>query len=144
MLTQFCTAQKSSCRVITFFTGNPRGALHIFRVRGRAIGKGIDFPDIGIKNGINFHNFSMSNGTDFQNFRMKYKAGYTFSKYWYKERVYFFKKLVLVTGMFSSLDGTSPTNIWSSATPGRQYYRINFARSLKILDLFHKLLVQEA
>ena len=32
----------------------PGGALHILWVRGRAIGKGIDFPDIGIKNGINF------------------------------------------------------------------------------------------
>ena len=70
------------------------GALHIFRVRGRAIGKGIDFPDIGIKNGINFHNFGIRNGTDFQDFGMKYSVGYTFSKNWYKERVYFFKKLV--------------------------------------------------
>ena len=37
----------------------PGGALHIFRVRGRAIGKDIYFPDIGIKNGINFHNFGI-------------------------------------------------------------------------------------
>ena len=29
-------------------------ALHIFRVRGRAIGKGICFPDVDIKNGIDF------------------------------------------------------------------------------------------
>ena len=58
-------------------------------VRGRAIGKGIDFPDIGIKNGINFYNFGMRNGTDFQGFGMKYKEGYTFSKNWYKERVCF-------------------------------------------------------
>ena len=49
----------------------PGGALHIFRVRGRAIGKGIDFPDIGIKNGINFHNFGIRNGTDLQDFGMK-------------------------------------------------------------------------
>ena len=28
---------------------SPGGALHIFWVRGRAIRKGIDFPDIGIK-----------------------------------------------------------------------------------------------
>ena len=46
----------------------PGGALHIFRVRGRAIGKGIYFPDIGIKNGINFHNFGIRNGTYFQDF----------------------------------------------------------------------------
>ena len=39
----------------------PRSALHIFWVRGRAIEKGIDFPDIGIKNGINFHNFCIRN-----------------------------------------------------------------------------------
>ena len=57
--------------------------LHIFWVRGRAIGKGIDFPDIGITNGINFHNFGMRNGTDFQDFGMKYKVRYTFSKNWY-------------------------------------------------------------
>ena len=58
----------------------PGGALHIFWVRGRAIGKGIDFPDISIKNGINFHTFGIRNGTDFQGFGMKYKVGYTFSK----------------------------------------------------------------
>ena len=68
----------------------PGGALHIFRVRGRAIGNVIDFPDIGIKNGINFHNFGIRNGTYFQGFCMKYvKVGYTFSKNWYKERVCF-------------------------------------------------------
>ena len=50
----------------------PGGALHIFRVRGRAIGKGIYLPDIGIKNGINFHNFGIRNGTYFQDFYMKY------------------------------------------------------------------------
>ena len=37
-----------------YFPGG--GALHIFWVWGRAIGKGIYFQDIGIKNGINFHN----------------------------------------------------------------------------------------
>ena len=48
---------------------------------GRAIGKGIYFPNIGIKNGINFHNFGIrNNGTKFQDFAMKYKVGYTFSK----------------------------------------------------------------
>ena len=64
-------------------------ALHIFRVRGRAIRKSINFPDIGIKNGINFHNFGIGNGTDFQDFGMKYKVRYTFSKNWYKELVCF-------------------------------------------------------
>ena len=56
----------------------PGGALHIFWVRGSAIGKGIYFPDIGIKSCINFHNFGIRNGTDFQNFGMKFKVGYTF------------------------------------------------------------------
>ena len=59
---------------------HPGGALHIFWVRARAIGKGIDFPDIGIKNGINFHTFGIRNVTDFQGFGMKYKVGHTFSK----------------------------------------------------------------
>ena len=48
---------------------SPGGALNIFLVRGRAIGKGIYFPDI---NGINFHNFGIRNGTYFQDFYMKY------------------------------------------------------------------------
>ena len=56
------------------------GALRIFLVRGRAIGKGIYFPKIGIKNGVNFHKIGTKNGTDFQDFGMKYNVGYTFSK----------------------------------------------------------------
>ena len=34
----------------------PGGALHIAWVRGRAIGKGIDLPDIGIRSAIDLHN----------------------------------------------------------------------------------------
>ena len=30
------------------------GVLYVFWVRGRAIGKGIDFHEFGIRNGINF------------------------------------------------------------------------------------------
>ena len=82
-------------------------ALH--RVWGRAIGKGIDFPDIGIciknginlhnfgiKNGINLHNFGIKNGINFPDFGMRYKVGYTFSKNWYKVRYtrFLYKKLV--------------------------------------------------
>ena len=78
----------------------PRGALHIFWVRGLAIEKGIDFPDIGIKNGTNFQNFGIRNGTDSQGFGIKYKVRYTFRKVgirsailfpknWYKERICF-------------------------------------------------------
>ena len=73
-----------------------RGAQHIFR--GRAIGKGIDFPDIGIKNGINFHNFSVRNGTDFQDLGMKCSVGYAFSKNWYKERILLFQKIGIRNG----------------------------------------------
>ena len=58
----------------------PGGALHILRVRGRAIGKGVYFPDIFIKKGINFHNIGIRNGIYFQDFGMKYKVGYTFQK----------------------------------------------------------------
>ena len=49
------------------------GVLYIFWVRGRAIGKGIDFHDFGIRNGIDFHEI------------------------WYKERYHFsrFSQLVL-------------------------------------------------
>ena len=41
----------------------PGAVLHTFWVRGHAIGKGIDFTDICIRNGIDFHNFGMKNGT---------------------------------------------------------------------------------
>ena len=49
----------------------PGGALNIFSVQGCAIGKGIDFPEIGICNGINFHNFSTRNGENFKDFWYK-------------------------------------------------------------------------
>ena len=66
-------------------TQGVHGALHMFRVRRRAIGKGIYFLDIGIKSGINFHNFGVMNGTYFQDFEMKNKVGYIlFRKNWYE------------------------------------------------------------
>ena len=52
----------------------PGGALHIFWVRGRAIGKGIDFPHIGISNGIDFYNFDIRNGTNFQDSSVRFKV----------------------------------------------------------------------
>ena len=61
-----------SCELSKRAGSVPRGALHIFRVRGRAIGKGIYFLDIGIKNGSNFHNLGIRNGNYFQDFYMKY------------------------------------------------------------------------
>ena len=53
-------------------------ALHIFWVPRCAIWKGIDFPDIGIRNHIDFNNFGIRNGTNLQDFGMKYKFRYTF------------------------------------------------------------------
>ena len=38
-----------------------RGALHIFWVRGLAIGKGVDFHYFDIRNGIYFHDFGQRN-----------------------------------------------------------------------------------
>ena len=55
------------------------GILYIFWVRGRAIGKGIDFHEFGIRNGI-----------DFCNFRNWYRVGYAFSENWYKVGYIFF------------------------------------------------------
>ena len=49
----------------------PQGCTTNILGTGNAIGKGIYFPEIGIKNGINFHNFGKRNGTDFQDFSMK-------------------------------------------------------------------------
>ena len=48
-----------------------RGVLHIFWVRGRAIGKGIDFRDFGIRNGIDFRDFGIRNGIDFHDFGIR-------------------------------------------------------------------------
>ena len=74
-------SERESSRNDSLTKKRPRGVHFVyFWVRGRAIGKGIDFPDIGIKNGINFHNFVTRNGTDFQDFFMKCKIRYTFSK----------------------------------------------------------------
>ena len=98
---------------------SPGGALHIFWVRGLSIGKGIDFPDIGIKNGINFHNFGTRNGTDFQGFGMKYKVGYTFSKNWYKVGYTFFQKLRIRNGYVfeTSMARTRPKSGQVHPTP---------------------------
>ena len=72
------------------------GVLYIFWVRGRAIGKGIDFHEFGIRNGIDLHDFGIRNGIDFFNFCNWYRVGYAFSENWYKvgSRVYIFEKLV--------------------------------------------------
>ena len=71
--------KKRKCNTANLFDavyGPGGGLLYIFRVRGRAIGKGIDFHDFDIRNGI-----------DFRNFRSWYRVGYAFSENWYKERV---------------------------------------------------------
>ena len=84
---------------------SPRGPLQIFLVRGRAIGKDFDFPDIGIKNGIDVHNFCAGVGIDIQDVGLKSKVGNTLSEYSYmvrytfpkilcQERVYFWASMV--------------------------------------------------
>ena len=113
--------QCNNCQLYSYHMLNPGGVHYVFWVQGRAIGKAIDFPHIVISNGIDFYNFGIRNRTDFQDFSVRftvlvyfirkfgiYKVDYTFSKNWYKEwRV-----------CFLSLDGTSPTKIWSSASCG--------------------------
>ena len=90
----------------------PGGALHIFWLPGHAIGKGIYFQDIGIKNGINFHNFGIRNGTDLQDFAMKYKVGYTFSQNWYISSGILFQKIGIRNGyvLETSMAGPRPTS----------------------------------
>ena len=72
----------------------PGGVLYIFWVWGRAIEKGIDFHDFGIRNGIDFHDFGIRNGINFHNFRNWHRVGYAFSENWYKVRYIFFERLV--------------------------------------------------
>ena len=45
-----------------------RRALPISWVRGCAIGKDIDSPDIGIRNGTDLHKVGIRNGTNFRDF----------------------------------------------------------------------------
>ena len=56
------------------------GVLCICWVRGRAIGKGIDFHDLGIRNGIDFHDFGTRNGIDFAIFAIGIGSGMHFRK----------------------------------------------------------------
>ena len=68
--------------ILAFTRGG--GVLYIFWVRGRAIGKGIDFHDFGIRNGIDFHEFGIRNGITFRDFHNWYWIRYPFSENWYK------------------------------------------------------------
>ena len=65
------------------------GVLYIFWVRGRAIGKGIDFHDFGIRNGIEFHDFGIRNGINFRNFAIGIGSGMHFRKIGIKSGIYF-------------------------------------------------------
>ena len=56
----------------------PGGVLYIFWVRGRAIGKGIDFHDFGIRNGINFRNFAIGIGSGMHFWKIGIRNGYVF------------------------------------------------------------------
>ena len=67
--------------------GSP-GGYCIFWVRGRAIGKGIDFHDFGIRNGIDFHDFGIWNGINFRSFHNWYSVGHAFSKIDIKSGIY--------------------------------------------------------
>ena len=59
-----------------------RGVLYIFWVRGRAIGRGIDFHDLGIKNGIDFRNLCNWYRVRYALSENWYKVGYIFLKNW--------------------------------------------------------------
>ena len=65
------------------------GVLYIFWVRGRAIGKGIDFHDFGIRNSIEFHDFGIRNGINFRNFAIGIGSGMHFRKIGIKSGIYF-------------------------------------------------------
>ena len=71
--------------------GGGGGVLYIFWVRGRAIGKGIDFHDFGIRNGINFRNFHNWSSVGYAFSENWYKVGYAFSENWYKVGYMFLK-----------------------------------------------------
>ena len=77
------------CPTISLLDLYGGGLLCTFWVWGRAIGKGIDFHDFGIRKGIDFHDFGIGNGIDFRNFRNWYRVGYAFSENWYKVRYIF-------------------------------------------------------
>ena len=67
-----------TCAELSFPGGG--GVLYIVWVRGRAIGKGIDFHEFGIRNCTDFHDFGIRNGIDFCNFRNWHRVGYAFSE----------------------------------------------------------------
>ena len=54
------------------------GLLHIFLVWGRAIGKGIDFHDFGMRNGVNFQDFGIRSGILFR--KIGIRSGIHFRK----------------------------------------------------------------
>ena len=60
--------------------GGGGGVLYIFWVRGRVIGKGINFHEFGVRKGIDFYNFNIRNGIDFRNFRNWYRVRCAFSE----------------------------------------------------------------
>ena len=67
------------------------GVLYIFWIRGRSIGKDIDFHNFGIRNGIKFrilHNWYRVGYAFSENW---YKVGYIFLKNWYKDGYTFWK-----------------------------------------------------
>ena len=82
---------------------SPRGAPCIFWVRERAIGKGIDFHEFGIRNGIAFHDFGIRIGIDFfAVFAIGIGLGMLFQKIGINLGIYF-SKISIKSGIFRKI-----------------------------------------
>ena len=76
---------KTSIQSLELKLGSRGGGVpYIFWVRGRAIGKGIDLHDFGIRNGITFRDFNNWYWIQYPFSENWYKVGYISSKNWYE------------------------------------------------------------
>ena len=73
----------------------PTGVLYTFWVRGSAIGKGLNFQNLGIRKGIKFHDFGL-NGI---NFPIGMGSGVHFQKIGIKLGIHFGKIGIYIQGM---------------------------------------------
>ena len=71
--------------------GGGGGVRYISWVRGRAIGKGINFHDFGIRNGIDFHDFGIRSDINSRNLCNWFRigSGMHFWKIGIKSGIYF-------------------------------------------------------